>query len=131
MARIRRGIFYFQINFYSEMRLQMNVPQDIILQKILLIRGRKVMLDENLALLYGVSTKRLNEQVKRNSKRFPRDFMFLTTRNEARSLRSQNGVGLIKSVDDVCHCKLISDATELRRSSTLEVIEGWKRSDCV
>ena len=44
--------------------------------KILLIRGLKVMVDKDLARLYGVSTKRLNEQVKRNIRRFPSDFMF-------------------------------------------------------
>ena len=53
------------------------------------IRGRKVMMDKDLAKLYGVSTKRLNEQVKRNSKRFPDDFMFLLTNKEVAALRSQ------------------------------------------
>ncbi len=52
------------------------IPQDIVENKILLIRGQKVMLDRDLAVLYGVPTKRLNEQVKRNIKRFPIDFMF-------------------------------------------------------
>lgn len=50
--------------------------------RILLIRGQKVMLDSDLAKLYGVSTKRLNEQVKRNQKRFPADFMFKLTAKE-------------------------------------------------
>ena len=58
-------------------------------QKIFLIRGHKVMLDKELAKLYGVSTKRLNEQVKRNVKRFPEDFMFQLTWEEAESSRSQ------------------------------------------
>jgi len=49
---------------------------------ILLIRGQKVMLDADLAALYGVSTKRLNEQVKRNRGRFPDDFMFKLTKQE-------------------------------------------------
>jgi hypothetical protein len=65
------------------------VPLDRIESLILLIRGRKVMLDSHLAGLYGVSTKRLNEQVKRNSQRFPTDFMFQLTLAESRSLRSQ------------------------------------------
>jgi phage regulator Rha-like protein len=52
------------------------------MNKILLIRGKKVMIDRDLAELYGVSTKRLNEQVKRNSKRFPEDFMFQLTAEE-------------------------------------------------
>jgi hypothetical protein len=50
--------------------------------KILLIRGQKVMLDADLAELYGVETKRLNEQVRRNSERFPEDFMFRLTADE-------------------------------------------------
>src|SRR5258705_3243108 len=49
----------------------------------------KVMIDEDLAELYGVPTKRLNEQVRRNSKRFPADFMFQLTKVEAEALRSQ------------------------------------------
>jgi hypothetical protein len=59
-------------------------------QKIFLIRGRKVMLDGDLALLYGVPVKRLNEQVRRNPKRFPPDFMFQLAANESESLRSQS-----------------------------------------
>jgi len=60
-----------------------------------LIRGKKVMLDRDLAGLYGVATGRLNEQVKRNRKRFPVDFMFRLTLEEAKavpSLRSQNAI---------------------------------------
>ena len=57
--------------------------------RIYLIRGERVMLDTDLATLYGVSPKRLNEQVKRNRRRFPRDFMFRLTPREARTLRSQ------------------------------------------
>jgi hypothetical protein len=58
-------------------------------QKIYLIRGHKVMLDHDLAGLYGVATKRLNEQVRRNVRRFPSDFMFQLTWQEAESSRSQ------------------------------------------
>ena len=53
-----------------------------LVKKILIIRGKSVMLDSDLSLLYCVSTKRLNEQVKRNKKRFPEDFMFRLTKNE-------------------------------------------------
>jgi len=56
--------------------MKTRVPIEVIESKILLIRGRKVMLDSDLASLYGVTTKRLNEQVKRNKDRFPEDFMF-------------------------------------------------------
>jgi hypothetical protein len=56
---------------------------------ILLIRGQRVMLDSELAALYGVTTKRLNEQINRNLGRFPDDFMFQLTKDEADILRSQ------------------------------------------
>jgi hypothetical protein len=65
------------------------IPVEIIEKKIYLIRGHKVILDSDLAELYGVETKRLNEQVRRNLKRFPDDFMFQLTEEEAESLRSQ------------------------------------------
>jgi hypothetical protein len=58
-------------------------------KRILVVRERQVMLDEDLADLYGVETKRLIQQVKRNLKRFPEDFMFQLTRVEAEALRSQ------------------------------------------
>jgi hypothetical protein len=54
-------------------------PLEAITARILSIRGRKVMIDADLAELYGVTTKRLNEQVKRNRDRFPADFMFQLT----------------------------------------------------
>jgi hypothetical protein len=59
-------------------------------KKILIVRGHKVMIDSDLAELYGVSTKRLNEQVRRNKTRFPADFMFQLSKEEAKSLRSQS-----------------------------------------
>ena len=58
------------------------IPDELILSKILKIRGVKVMIDSDLAELYGVSTKRLNEQVKRNAGRFPADFMFQLSEQE-------------------------------------------------
>ena len=65
------------------------IPMDYLQRRIFLIRGQKVMLDTDLAALYGVGTKRLNEQVRRNKSRFPSDFMFQLTDREANSLRSQ------------------------------------------
>jgi hypothetical protein len=59
-----------------------NVPDELIMNRILIVRGVKVMIDCDLADLYGVTTKRLNEQVKRNIKRFPEDFMFQLTEQE-------------------------------------------------
>lgn len=58
------------------------VPDEVIINKIMVLRNKKVMIDRDLAELYGVTTKRLNEQVKRNSKRFPDDFMFQVTSAE-------------------------------------------------
>jgi phage regulator Rha-like protein len=57
--------------------------------KILTVRGQRVMLDADLAELYGVEVRRLNEQVRRNIERFPEDFMFQLTAGEYESLRSQ------------------------------------------
>ncbi len=68
------------------------VSQQIIESKILIIRGKKVMLDKDLAVLYGVETKMLNRAVKRNIDRFPDDFMFQLTKEEyAELLRCQIG----------------------------------------
>jgi hypothetical protein len=64
------------------------VPIEVIEKKILFIGGQKVMLDSDLAALYGVTTKRLNEQVRRNLKRFPTDFMYQLSAEEFESLRS-------------------------------------------
>ena len=68
------------------------VPQDSIEGKILLIRGKKVLLDKELAMLYEVKAIRLREQVKRNIGRFPEDFMFRLTQKEAEMLVSQNAI---------------------------------------
>jgi phage regulator Rha-like protein len=66
------------------------IPDEIIIDKIYLVRGQKVMLDKDLAEMYGVETKRLKEQVKRNMERFPEHFMFELSQQESESLRSQN-----------------------------------------
>lgn len=67
---------------YTMTETSVNLPEEIILHKIMVLRGKKVMMDKDLAELYGASTKRLNEQVKRNPKRFPEDFMFQITKEE-------------------------------------------------
>jgi ORF6N domain len=67
------------------------IPIERIASRIYLIRGEKVMLDSDLAKLYGVATKNLNKAVGRNLKRFPEDFMFRLTKEEAHSLRFQIG----------------------------------------
>ena len=65
------------------------IPSEKIQKSILLIRGHKVLLDSDVAKIYGVPTKRLNEQVRRNLVRFPDDFMFQLTKIEVEILRSQ------------------------------------------
>jgi ORF6N domain len=65
------------------------VQLERITRSILVLRGQRVILDRELAAIYGVTTKRLNEQVKRNAERFPEDFMFQLTAAEAELSRSQ------------------------------------------
>lgn len=68
---------------------EVSIPEEVIISKIYLIRGQKVMLDRDLAELYGVETKRLKEQVRRNKDRFPEDFMFEMSKEELEEWRSQ------------------------------------------
>jgi len=67
------------------------IPQEIIENKILLIRGKKIMLDMDLARLYGIETKTFNRAVKRNLERFPEEFMFQLNQSETKNLRYQIG----------------------------------------
>ena len=76
-------------------------PVEQIENLILTIRGKQVMLDRDLAMLYGVETFRLNEQVKRNIERFPEDFMFQLTKEENEFLRSQKATLEISSGGDI------------------------------
>ncbi|MCF8079860.1 MAG: ORF6N domain-containing protein, partial [Desulfobacterales bacterium] len=66
-----------------------HIPIETIVSKILHIRGEKVLLDRDLAVLYGVETRVLNQAVSRNASRFPKDFMFELSRNEIQRI-SQN-----------------------------------------
>ena len=66
------------------------IPNEAITNKIYFIRNQKVMLDRDLAVLYEVETKRINEQIKRNSARFPENFMFQLNEVEYQNLKSQN-----------------------------------------
>ena len=65
------------------------IGESQVIDKIFIIRGQKVMLDKDLAEMYGVEVKRLNEAVKRNLKRFPDDFMFQLSANDWQNLKSQ------------------------------------------
>lgn len=71
---------------------EMLIPDELISEKIYYIRGQKVMLDEDLARLYNVTTGNLNKAVARNMKRFPDDFMFRLTEEEFKNLLFQNGI---------------------------------------
>jgi hypothetical protein len=87
------------------------IAADQIEQAIFLLRGQKVMLDRDLAALYGVETKNLNKAVRRNLDRFPADFMFQLTSEEADCLRFQFGTlkrGQISSI-----CPTLSRSREL------------------
>jgi hypothetical protein len=66
------------------------IPEEVIINKIYYLRGKKVMLSNDLSELYQVETRRLNEQVKRNPGKFPERYMFQLTQEEYQSLRSQN-----------------------------------------
>lgn len=76
------------------------VPDELVMNKIYLIRNQKVMLDSDLAELYQVETKVLNQQVKRNLRRFPDDFMFQLTKEEWEFIRSQfvTGSGIKRNI---------------------------------
>jgi hypothetical protein len=73
----------------SENENTLTIPDELVMNKIYLIRNQKVMLDSDLAELYQVETKVLNQQVKRNLRRFPEDFMFQLTAQEFDNLKSQ------------------------------------------
>ena len=76
----------------AKSQIKIALSDDTIVKKIYLIRNQKVMIDRDLAELYGVSTGNLNKSVKRNIRRFPGDFMFILTMEEYDSLRFQTGI---------------------------------------
>ena len=86
----------------AKKELQALVAEQKILNRIYVIRSQKIMLDEDLAEMYRVETRRLNEQVKRNSNRFPKDFMFTLTAKEYENLKSQNATS--RSWGGFCKC---------------------------
>lgn len=71
---------------------EIEIAADVIINKIHLVRGQKIMVDRDLAELYKVETRRLNEQVKRNAARFPESFMFKLTEEEVVTMVSQNAI---------------------------------------
>lgn len=75
----------------TKKNLLVTIPDEVVMEKIYVIRGKKVMLDRDLAELYEVETRRLKEQVRRNMDRFPEDFMFELTEKEHQQLKEQFG----------------------------------------
>ena len=69
-----------------------SIPDEVVMKKIYMIRGHKVMLDRDLAEIYGVKAIRLREQVKRNKERFPENFMMQLTEAEVEDMVSQNAI---------------------------------------
>jgi hypothetical protein len=94
------------------------IPVEHIARAILVVRGHRVILDSQLAALYGVPTKRLNEQVKRNGERFPPDFAFQVTREEYAALRSQSATLADRSGDPAA-----DDAAG--RATAEDRVQGW------
>lgn len=72
------------------------ISNELIQNRIILLRNKRIILDKDIARMYGVSTSRLNEQVKRNLKRFPDDFMFQLSKEEFSTLISQNATSKLK-----------------------------------
>jgi hypothetical protein len=88
--RFRRGTSK-GANRMTKTRTKQTLTHSLITPKIYFLHGLRVMLDSDLAVLYGVSTKNLNKAVKRNTNRFPSDFMFQLNSSETKNLRFQSG----------------------------------------
>lgn len=102
--------------------IEVAVADEKIIRKIYFIREQKVMLDFDLAALYEVETKRLNEQVKRNIDRFPKDFMFRLTEKEWQTMRSQNATESLQDINlqQVANMRSqIATASQKKRNITI------------
>ena len=94
---------------------EITLSQHDIEKLIITVRGVQVMIDRDLAMLYGVETRRLNEQVKRNIERFPEDFMFQLTKGELEILRSH-----LVTIDSLISHNVTSN------SSDNQEVKNWK-----
>lgn len=94
------------------------LPLEAITQRILALRGKKVLLDADLATLYGVETRRLNEQVRRNLDRFPEDFIFEVTNEEVANLKSHFATSS-QAPDRLRHTRRTADQTESSQEKRL------------
>ena len=93
---------------------------------IFTIRGEKVILDAELARLYGVPVKRLNEQVKRNADRFPEDFVFRLTQAEVENLKSQNATSSLPGQNLISQIATSSSSPENAGKKWKHSRIGWK-----
>jgi hypothetical protein len=100
------------------------VPIEAISQKIFIVRGVKVMLDYDLAALYGVLTKNLNLAVRRNQDRFPNDFMFQLTRLEFENLRLQIATSSLEAGESMNRLQIETGSKKIKNSSQI-VISSW------
>lgn len=99
------------------------ISTEVIAAKILIIRGKRVMLDSDLAILYGVRTGRLNEQVTRNIKRFPEDFMFQLTKDEVLNLKSHFATSSWGAANQRLYsCHILSRASAAPRLTLISTI---------
>ena len=87
---VKRAIFIYLTAMRKTHTTTALIPAERIERRIYLLRGQKVMISSDLAILYDVATKKLNQAVKRNPERFPPDFMFQLTPDEAKNLKSQS-----------------------------------------
>ncbi len=101
------------------------IPMENIRSRIYTIRGVQVMLDSDLAELYGVEVKRLNEQVKRNMERFPKEFMFQLSKGEYELLRSQN---VMLKTDNLKSQNATSNGSEILKSQNATSSWGGRRT---
>jgi hypothetical protein len=104
------------------MMQRINIMNEEIISQIYIIRGRKVMLDSDLARIYGVETRKLNQAVKRNVDRFPVDFMFQLSQEEFSNLMSQIVISSLKIADNVDNSGLMS---QIATSSSHDVTANW------
>jgi hypothetical protein len=108
--------------------MRRSVAPEQIVGAILMLRGQRVLQDSELAALYGVSTKRFNQQVRRNRKRFPADFMFQLTAEETSSLRSQIATLKASHSKNQKHPQYVDETSSLRSQiATLKTGRGQHR----
>jgi len=85
-----KSLRYFHIERQPKVSKSIVIPDEVVISKIFMIRGHRVMIDRDLASLYGVETRALKQAVRRNIERFPEDFMFEMNKKEFNQWREEN-----------------------------------------